>query len=220
MINIIIADDQPMFCEMLAHSLGINGDFNVLGTASHGLEAVELCESFQPDIIIMDIKMDICDGVEATKIIKKRFPDIKVLILTNFDDGENVSQAIKAGIDGYIVKNSNINELYRAITDTCQGLKVFDRNSFRAISEKYAQVEPPSDKSEDILSEEHDVPFNKTELEILRLIAVGTTTAGIAKNLYLSTGTVYNYISRMMIRLGFSDRVQLIAYALRNRIIR
>jgi DNA-binding NarL/FixJ family response regulator len=222
MIRIVVADDQPMFREMLVYSLETCEDFTVVGMASHGLEAVELCALHHPHIVLMDIKMDGCDGIEGTKIIKERFPEIKVLMLTTFDDGEYVSQAIKAGIDGYIVKNANIQELYRAIADTCSGLKVFDRNAFQAIANHYQQELPetPETDSHGILEKEGHCSLNDSELEILRLMTLGMSTAEIANNLYLSSGTVYNYISRMMTRLGLKDRVQLVAFALRRGIVK
>ena len=217
MIRIVIADDQPMFCEMLAQSLDANPSFEVLATVSNGVEALSQCESEKPDIVVMDLKMDVCDSIEATRRIKAQFPEIKLLILTACDQPDSIINAVGAGIDGYMVKNTNIDNLHRAIIDIYKGLKVFDESALDAIVQNlgHNHYHPATGTNHHASS----LPFSEGELEILTLIAAGSTTAQIAKQLHLSTGTVYNYISMMMARLGLKDRVQLVAWALRQRII-
>ncbi len=217
MIRIVIADDQPMFCEMLAHSLDSNPSFEVLASVSNAVEALSHCELEKPDILVMDLRMNVCDGIEETRRIKAQFPEMKILILTACDHPNSVTEAVLAGIDGYMVKNANIDNLHRAIIDIQKGLKVFDESALDAIVQNlgHNHYHPATGTNDHVSS----LPFSKGELEILTLIAAGSTTAQIANQLHLSTGTVYNYISMMMARLGLKDRVHLVAWALRQRII-
>ena len=214
MIRLIIVDDQPMFSEMLAYALGICEGLDVLDTASNGLDSLSLCHTLQPDLVVMDLRMDPWDGIETAERIKAEFPEIRVLLLSAFADTDDIIRAILAGIDGYIVKSAHIPELYRAILDVTAGLKVFDDTAYRSIQHIVANNHLPT-----MVPRSHRGLFSEMEIQILHLMSIGLNTQGIADQLHLASGTVYNYISRMMARMECTDRVQLVAYALREGII-
>ena len=215
MIQIVVADDQPMFTEMLARSLDAYEDIEVVGTTSDGLEAVDLCERLEPDLVIMDLRMNGCDGIQATQMIKASSPGVRVLVLTMENDPGVIARAIRADIDGYIVKSAGIGELHRAIGSVCAGLKVLDREAFAMIARhdhhNGKRPVPPSDNGHH--------PFTGREREILHLMTSGLSTSEIAAHLHLSRGSVYNYISQMMSRLNVQTRVQLAAFALQQGVI-
>lgn len=214
MIQIVVADDQPLFTEMLACSLDAYGDIEVVGATSDGLQAVDLCERLGPDLVIMDLCMHGCDGIQATRMIKESSPGVRVLVLTTESDPDMIARAVRADIDGHIVKSASIGELHRAIGGVCAGLKVLDRETFATIAQHYhhngKRPIPPSDNGH---------PFTGRELEILNLMTSGLSTSEIAAHLHLSRGSVYNHISQMMSRLNIQTRVQLAAFALQQGVI-
>ena len=204
MIRLLLVDDQAPFRKGLAVLLALEKDFDLVGQASHGQEAVTLAAQLQPDVILMDVRMPICDGVEATREIHQCYPWIRILVLTTFDEDEYIWRSLEAGALGYILKSTPSREIAAAIRALNQGYsqlgptiaaKVFTR--LNALRSKDAK--PPENY--------HDW-FNERELSILRLLGQGKSNREIAQALNLTEGTIKNYITRILDQLGVRDRTQ------------
>ena len=233
MIRVVIVDDQTLFREMLQENLQRDSRFQVVGNACNGEEAVALCRSLVPDLILMDLQMPLMDGAAATRCIKKEHPEIRVLVLTTFDDEETMLPALKAGIDGYVLKTTSGNDLFSAMENCMKGFKVLDESAFTRLVDADTGGEPSTATrmgDTDDLSSSGDASlppteslqgknpeFSDMELNILRLLLEGYDSESIARQLYISYGTLRNYISRMLTRHGFRDRVQLVAYCVKKK---
>jgi two-component system, NarL family, response regulator LiaR len=206
-MHILICDDQDIIAEGLKLMLESQPDFEVT-TASDGSAAVDLVAEAQPDIVLMDLKMPIMNGVKATETIKQRFPAVKVLILTTYGDDEWLFDAIRSGADGYLLKDILHEELFKAIRSTVAGNTHIDPKVARRMFDQVAR-RTPVPKSE-LLSK-----LNDREIEILRLIARGYTNGEISATIHLSEGTVRNYMSALFAKLDVSDRTQAALLGLR-----
>lgn len=208
MIRILICDDQAVVCEGLRAILGTVADFEVTGVVHNGAEALAQVGQLNPDLILMDLKMPEMNGIQATRLIHERHPAIKVLVLTTYDADEWVFDAIRSGADGYILKDTPREGLIAAIRGTVAGGTHVDPQVAGKLFRRVAQGGPPPDQALlDLL--------NERERDILRLIARGFSNTEIASRLYLSEGTVRNYVSSLFAKLGVTDRTQAAVMALR-----
>ncbi|MDD6396286.1 MAG: response regulator transcription factor [Firmicutes bacterium] len=205
-IKIIIADDSDFVREGMSIILGVDESFEVVGCAADGRECVELARRKSADVILMDIQMPEMDGIDATKIIAEENLG-KVLILTTFDDYDLVRKAIKNGAKGYLIKNHTPEKLKQMIKSVYEGINVLDESVF----EKMADIQ--SVKSENF----DDSPYSQRELEIIAAVADGLSNKEIAAKLFLSEGTVKNYISNILEKGGLDHRTQLAVYYLTGR---
>jgi len=209
-INVIIADDQTILRDGLKTILETDMEIEVVGMASNGQEAFELCEKVQPDIVLMDVRMPVMNGVEATKAIKEKYPKVHILILTTFDDEEYILEAMANGAAGYLLKDIDGEKLIQAVKDTVNGNLMLPA---KVAAKLAAYVSKTMKKSKETLS---TVKGNKTddfterEKEIIRLILEGKTNKEISNELFLSEGTVKNYISNIYSKIGAEDRVHAI----------
>lgn len=206
-MHILICDDQDIIAEGLRLILESQPDFEVT-TASDGSVAVDLVAEAQPDIVLMDLKMPIMNGIKATATIKQRFPDVKVLILTTYGDDEWLFDAIRSGADGYLLKDIPHEELFKAIRSTVAGNTHIDPKVARRMFDHVARRTPVPNS--ELLSK-----LNDREIEILRLISRGYTNGEISATIHLSEGTVRNYISALFAKLDVSDRTQAALLGLR-----
>lgn len=205
-MKIIIADDDGLIRDSLKIILDIEEDIQVIGTASNGREAIELCRKAIPDIVLMDVRMPILDGVLATKEIKSENCNIKIIILTTFKDDEYIAEAIKNGAEGYILKNQSSDSIIESIRTVYNGNGVFQSeilNSIMCMIESNKKCE-------------NKIPLSEREFEILKLIGEGMSNKEISKKLYLSEGTVRNYVTNLLEKLQLRDRTQLAIYYLKN----
>jgi DNA-binding NarL/FixJ family response regulator len=206
-MNILICDDQDIIAEGLKLILESQPDFEVT-TASDGAQAIDIVTDTQPDLVLMDLKMPIMNGVKATEIIKQRFPDVKVLILTTYGDDDWLFDAIRSGADGFLLKDIPHEDLFSSIRGTIAGDTHIDPKVARKLFDHAAQRTPaPTTHLLNIL--------NEREIEILRLISRGYTNTEIAQTIHLSEGTVRNYISALFSKLDVSDRTQAALLGLR-----
>jgi DNA-binding NarL/FixJ family response regulator len=212
MIQIIICDDQDLIREGLALILGSQPDFSVIGSAVDGAQALDLIARATPDLVLMDLKMPIMDGIQATASIKRRFPRVKVLILTTHSDDEWLFDAIRSGANGYLLKDTPSEDLFRAIRATIAGDTPVDPKMTRKLFDYVAHHQPQPDAR---LLE----PLNAREVDILRLIARGYSNSAIAETVHLSEGTVRNYLSAIFTKLGVADRTQAALLALRYGVV-
>lgn len=208
MIKILICDDQYVVSEGLKAILGTDSGLQVVGTAADGAEALALIPELLPDLVLMDLKMPVMNGVQATRKICQQYPDVKILILTTYDADEWVFDAIRSGASGYLLKDTRRDALIAAIKDTFSGKTPVDS----AVAGKlFAHVSQGAPKVQSTLI---DV-LNEREKDVLRLLALGLSNAEIAARLYLSEGTVRNYVSSILDKLDVADRTQAAVLALR-----
>lgn len=208
MINVILADDVQILRSGLRAVLASDSEINVVGEASNGKEAYEMCVRLQPDVVLMDMRMPDYDGGYGTRKIKDTLPDIKVLVLTTFDDKETVEKAISSGADGYILKEMDNDKIINSIKAVSGGINVFCDNIFQSIKR-------------DVFVQQDAKNFDLTDREIdfLKLICEGADNKEISQKLFLAEGTVRNGISRLLEKLGLKDRTQLAVFAIKNNII-
>ena len=212
MIKVLICDDQEIVCEGLRRILESDDEISVLGSAHNGIEALEQIEKAKPDLVLMDLKMPEMNGVIATRKIREKHPDISILILTTFDDDEWLFDAIRSGASGYLLKDRPRGELISAIKGTVRGGSYVDPAVAGKLLNNIVQSIPQRTPSVDI-------SLSDRELEVLRLLAMGLSNADISRRLYLSEGTIRNYMSGIFSKLNVSDRTQAVVIALREGLV-
>jgi DNA-binding NarL/FixJ family response regulator len=208
MIKILICDDQEIVCEGLQRILEADPDFSVVGIAHDGLEALELATKKRPDLVLMDLKMPVMNGIQATRKLREKYPEIHVLVLTTYADDEWLFDAIRSGASGYLLKDRPRTELIGAIKGTVAGDAYIDPAVAPKVLANVAQVKP-------VTPQPTKISLSPRETEILELLAQGLSNADIAQRLYLSEGTVRNYMSALFAKLDVSDRTQAVVVALR-----
>ena len=201
MIKVLVCDDQAVVCDGLEMILDSDPEIQVIAKAYDGDEAIALLEKSQPDLVLMDLKMPGMNGIQATRLIRQKYPFVKVLVLTTYGDDEWVFDAIRSGADGYLLKGVQREELIRAVKGTLQGQTHVDPAVAGKLFNSVAKS-PVSDHS--TLTEQ----LSERELEILKRIGRGLSNAEIAEELYLTRGTVRNYVSTILSKLGVEDRTQ------------
>ncbi|WKZ36016.1 MAG: response regulator transcription factor [Anaerolineales bacterium] len=208
-MKIILCDDQAVIRDGLEMLLQLENDFQVVGSAQDGFEALELAAAKQPDLILMDLKMPGMNGIEATREIRKKFPHIKILVLTTYDDDEWVFDAIRAGASGYLLKDTPRQKIVEAIRGTMEGKSFVDPAVAGKLLHQVAshQTQPASTLMEKLTGR---------ELDVLHLLAKGLTNIDIAAQLHLSEGTVRNHVSAILDKLGVSDRTQAAVLAIQH----
>jgi NarL family two-component system response regulator LiaR len=208
MIRVLICDDQGIVSEGLRVILGTDPELKVVGVANDGREAVELVPRLKPDVVLMDLKMPVMNGIQATRLIREQYPDVRVLVLTTYDADEWVFDAIRNGAAGYLLKDTPPDGLIKAIKGTTAGKTHVDPAVAGKLFALVGQGAAPLDNS---IAES----LTEREREVLRHVARGLSNAAIAEQLYLSEGTVRNYVSAILTKLGASDRTQAAVIALR-----
>jgi DNA-binding NarL/FixJ family response regulator len=208
-MKILLCDDQAVIRDGLEMLLNLEKDFQVVGAAQDGAEALDLAAQKQPDLILMDLKMPIMNGIEATREIRKRFPNIKILVLTTYDDDEWVFDAIRAGAAGYLLKDTPRQKIVEAIRGTLEGKTFVDP----AVAGKLLnQVTTNQTQPASILK----TKLTERELDVLHQLAKGMTNPDIAAHLHLSEGTVRNHVSAILEKLNVSDRTQAAILAIQH----
>ncbi len=216
-IKIMIADDQRLMREGLKTILELEEDMAVTGLAENGRDVLDKMADAQPDVILMDIRMPVMDGVECTGIVKQRYPGVKVLILTTFDDDGFIIEALKNGAAGYLLKDLSSEKLVGAIRDVYEGNSIMQPEIAAKLISRITGVK--SSTADDPAGPEQKRPEGLTDRErdVLRLVGKGLSNAEIAKNLFISEGTVKNYISNLYGKLEVNDRSKLTLYAIENK---
>lgn len=210
MIKIVIAEDVHILRDSLKFMIESNPEMQVIGLAQNGKEILSICEKENPDLIVMDLKMPEMDGFETTKLIKSKYSSIKIMILSTFDDEESVSKAIQYGADGYITKDSGVQELHQAIKSVYLGLRIFEDKALKNFARRNSEL--PKDDAVKI-------KISEKEKLVIKLIADGKSYKEIGGILFLSEGTIRNMLYNLLGRFNLNDRIQLVAFAAKNRII-
>ncbi|MBE0408144.1 MAG: response regulator transcription factor [Anaerolineales bacterium] len=203
-IRILIVDDQALFREGLNTLLSVQSDFEVIGEASNGEEAIRMAVSLNPDVILMDVRMPILDGVAATRRLRASKPDCRVIVLTTFDDDEYVFEGLRAGAVGYLLKDAASQKLFEAIRAAAKGESFLLPSVAAKVVAEFSRLADLTPIKPESLIE----PLSKRELEILRLIARGASNKQIAGELVIAEGTVKNHISSIFAKMGVKDRTQ------------
>jgi len=212
MIKVIVCDDQEIVCQGLRTIINNDPMIEVVATAHDGSELLPLLEKFQPDLILMDLKMPVMNGVQSTQRIRQTYPQIKILILTTYDDDEWLFDAIRGGASGYLLKDTPSHMLIQAIKGTVAGETFIDP----AIAGKLLTSFTEPKKQ---VLHKSSIQLSDREKDIMQLMARGLTNADIARELYLSEGTVRNYTSAIFAKLGVNDRTQAVISALRHGLV-
>ena len=200
-IKVVLAEDGNLLRRTLAEHLGAHRDIELLAMAENGAECIVLCRKSPPDVVVLDIRMPVMNGVEAAKILRSEFPDIRILILTTFDDDEYLRELFGLGVDGYLLKSGNPEKLVDAVRNVCKGLGAVDG----AISRKLGEMlNHPSAKP-------MQGPLSETERRVAHLIAEGKYNKEIAVTLGISYGRARNLVSKVYAKLGAADRQDLIS---------
>lgn len=210
-IKILIVDDEKLIRKGLKIILSSYNDLDIIGDVSNGYEALEFCRNNHVDLVLMDIRMSVCDGVLGTRLIKEYDSSISVLILTTFNDDEYIKNAINFGASGYLLKDSSDEVLYEGIRSSVSGNIVLDKN----VAPKVISKEKTIDHNK-ILNK---YSLSDKEVSIIKLVASGLTNKEISNELFLSEGTIKNNITNILSKLELRDRTQLAIFAFKNKIV-
>lgn len=208
-INLLLVDDQSDYRQGLAELLSMEKDLEVVAQADNGKQAIALAASYQPDVILMDVRMPICNGVEATRVIHQRYPWIRILVLSTFDEDDYIWQSLQFGALGYLLKSTPAPKLANAIRVLAQGGSQLGPTIAPKV---FAQLNPPSPSQESNLANN----LKHREKQVLRLLGQGKSNKEIGQALNLTEGTVRNRVSDILDRLGLRDRTQAALWAQKN----
>jgi DNA-binding NarL/FixJ family response regulator len=209
MINTIIVDDQKIVRDGLKMILSLDDQINILGEAGNGKELMEIVPEMMPDVILMDIRMPIMDGVETTKAIKEKYPDIKIIILTTFNEDEFIFKGLKNGANGYILKDSDSDILINAIKTAYKGNILLNPE----VTKKIVNVLNNNlNQNKDLENDEKLKLLTTRELDVAKLVADGKSNKSICEELFLTEGTVKNYVTKILDKLELDNRTELAIY--------
>jgi DNA-binding NarL/FixJ family response regulator len=204
-VRVLLVDDQALFREALATLLAVYENVEVAGEAGNGDEALRKAAELAPDVVLMDLRMPVLDGIAATRRLRVEQPDIRVIALTTFDDDEEVFAALRAGAVGYLLKDVSSARLVEAVQAAARGESVLQPSVAAKVVARFAQLPDaaPAERPQPLV-----VPLSDRELEVLRLLADGRSNREIAAGLYLAEGTVKNHVTNVLSKLGARDRTQ------------
>jgi DNA-binding NarL/FixJ family response regulator len=203
--RIVVADDHPLFRSALTQLLNTRADIEVVGEAADGQEAIELCRRLRPQMVLMDVRMPRVDGLEATRTIKREFPRTIVLMLTAFEDPSYLSEALKAGAGGYVLKHEPAPQIIDAVRKALTGESPLDQEVALRLLTRLIEDVP---KKVGLKETRPRVSLSPREVDVLRLVAQGQTNQQIAQRLFISVSTVKKHVRSIVSKLGVSDRVQ------------
>jgi DNA-binding NarL/FixJ family response regulator len=213
-VRVVVADDQTVVREGIVMLLGLLPGLQVVGAAGDGEEAVRLVGELAPDVVLMDLRMPRCDGVEATRRVRAEYPGTQVVVLTTFGDDESLFPALRAGARGYLTKDAGGEEILRAVRSVVSGQAGLAPSVQRRLLERL-------DRPGTVVTSPEEAPDGLTvrEVEVLVLIAEGLSNQEIARRLHVSTATVKTHINNMFAKTGLKDRAQAVRYAFRKGLV-
>ncbi|MBI9051586.1 MAG: response regulator transcription factor [Anaerolineaceae bacterium] len=203
-IRVLIVDDQALFREGLNTILSVHDEFQVIGEAANGEEALRLAIQLKPQVILMDLRMPVMDGVRATQLITTQAPACKVIVLTTFDDDESIFDGLRAGAVGYLLKDVASDKLFEAIRTSAKGEYFMLPSVTAKVMAEFSRLSQAKPKVDEQLID----ALSAREIEILQLIAQGDSNKQIAEKLFIAEGTVKNHVTNILSKLGVKDRAQ------------
>jgi DNA-binding NarL/FixJ family response regulator len=213
-LRVVLADDQTVVREGLVTLLGLLPGIEVVGAASDGLEAVALVAEQDPDVLLVDLKMPRCDGVEATRQVRDQHPRTEVVVLTTYADDDSVLSALRAGARGFLTKDADAESIARALHAAAAGQSTMDGEVQRRLVEAVANSRPRQAEPTELVE-----GLTAREIEVLRLIAAGLSNTEIARRLVVSEATVKTHVNHLFTKAGLRDRAQAVAYAYRAGLV-
>lgn len=217
MVKVLIADDQELIRQSLKIVLGTDSEIEITDSVGDGTDVLKSLEKNVPDVILMDVRMPKMDGTVCTKEVKKKYPDVKIIILTTFDDDDFIYSALKYGASGYILKGISMERLKQAIMTVHRGGSMINPDIATKVVRLFSQM-AQSDFAIEV-DEKGSDELTKSEKIIIQRVGQGLSNKEIAGKLYLSEGTVRNNISRILSKLGLRDRTQLAIWAVQTGIM-
>ncbi|MBK7722818.1 MAG: response regulator transcription factor [Austwickia sp.] len=214
-IRVLIVDDHVLYRRGLDMVLGLEADLTVVGEAGDGLEALELVERLQPDVVVMDVRMPRCNGIDAAAAIRQAAPATRVLMLTTSDDEQDLYGSIRAGVNGYLLKDVPAEEVVAGIRAVHRGQSLISPTLASALLTEFAALSRRSDQAAD------SSPSRLTdrELDVLRGVARGLSNRDIARELFIAENTVKNHVRNILEKLGLRSRIEAAMYAVRHRLV-
>jgi DNA-binding NarL/FixJ family response regulator len=211
-IKVLLVDDQTLIRQGIRLLLEIEADIQVVGQAANGREALQQVENLHPDVVLMDVRMPEMDGVTATRMLSDRFPEVKVIILTTFEDDETVFEGLKAGAGGYLLKDISSEEMAQAVRKVAAGEALIEPRLTRKVLAEFSRLASATDRQAPArpaaVSEALPVPLTERELDVLQALARGLSNREIAGQLVITEGTVKNHVSNLIEKMGVRDRMQ------------
>jgi DNA-binding NarL/FixJ family response regulator len=205
-VRVLLVDDQALFREALATLLDVRTEVEVVGEAANGDEALRRAAELRPDVILMDLRMPVLDGIAATRRLRVEQPEVRVIALTTFDDDSEVFAALRAGAVGYLLKDVSSERLVEAIRAAARDESVLQPSVAAKVVARFARL--PDEDAAAPRPQPLVVPLSDRELDVLRLLAEGRTNRQIAAELFLAEGTVKNHVTNVLAKLGARDRTQ------------
>lgn len=215
MIRTLIADDQLLFRSMLKEMLTKDMEIQIVASCANGMEAVACCLEYKPDVVLLDIGMPNKGGIEALREIKATRPTTKVVMLTTFENEENIMSALQMGADGYLIKEMTPDALILSVKSIYNDMVLFHRSVYRVLQSAFASAPNTREKKLEI----DGMSFDTVDINIMKLIAQGKTNRDIAGMLNYSEGTIKNKITKMLANTGLPDRIGISVFAINNDII-
>ncbi len=202
-VRVLLVDDQSLFREGLRTLLSTRADLEVVGEAGDGAQALSVAADARPDVVLMDLQMPVMDGVRATAALRDRLPDVRVLVLTTFDDETNVIGALRAGAAGYLLKDASVETLVGAIHAAARGESFLQSTVTGTVVDALTRLMSAGPAASALV-----MPLSSREREILRLVSTGASNKEIADRLCLAEGTVKNHVTNILVKLDVRDRTQ------------
>ena len=217
MIKVLIVDDQELFRESLKVVLGVSPNIQVTDAVSGVAQALKSAEQNLPDVVLMDIRMPGMDGVEGTRLFKKRWPNVRVIVLTTFDDDDYIFGALKHGASGYLLKGSSISKLSESIRIAYEDGAIITPTVATKVIQQFSHMAQSSSRLR--VDKEAVKDISRSEWQIIQTVGSGMSNKEIARELSLSEGTVRNAISSILFKLGLRDRTQLAIWAVQTGMV-